>query len=120
MSNVNENYKLHYPSLKKLTQLQYTDPRINTENKKIHMEKEGNFRHGGDNINGHYIVYEDKGMAGSYIAVHISSEINEETGEAQQINIVAIDKNRPSVVRRVSYRMRQSKIVEAEVVEESE
>ena len=30
-SNMNESYKIHYPSLSKLSSLQYTDPRVNTE-----------------------------------------------------------------------------------------
>jgi len=118
LSLVNEGYKLHYPSLKKMVQLQYTDPRIATEGKNILVTKEGNFRKGDENISGHYIVYEDKGMPGTYIGVHISSDMNEDTGEPSAINVVALDTNRSTVTNRMTYRMRQSKIVEAEVVEE--
>jgi len=115
----NKSYKLHYPSLKKLTQLQYTDPRISTEGRKIHAEKEGNLRSIAGDTHGHYVVYEDTGMPGSFIGIHVSSDISEDTGEAS-IAVLAIDTSRSAVVNRVSYRMRQSKIVESEVVEESE
>lgn len=112
-----EGYKLHYPSLKKLTQINYTDPRVNTEGRTIHVEKEGNFRSGENNTHGHYVVYEDKGMPGSYIGIHVGSEISEDSGEAP-VSVIAMDTNRSTVVNRVAYRMRQSKIAEGEVVEE--
>lgn len=104
---IKESYKVHYPSLKKMTQLQYTDPRVNSEGKKIHVEKEGCFKKGDEVIEGHYVVYEDEGMPGSYIGVHIGSSISEETGEAP-VNVVAIDPSRTAVMNRVSYRSRTS------------
>lgn len=112
-ANMNESYKIHYPSLSKLSSLQYTDPRVNTEGKRICAEKEGNFKKGDSNIHGHYVVYEDEGMPGSYIGVHIGSEINEDSGEAP-INVVAIDTNRRAVVNRVAYRLRASQVAESE------
>lgn len=105
------SYRIHYPSLKKLANLQYTDPRINTEGKKIYVEKEGTFKKGDSTINGHYVVYEDAEFPGSYIGVHIGSELSEDSGEAP-INVVAIDPSRSAVVNRVAYRARASKITE--------
>lgn len=115
---IEESYKVHYPSLKKMTQLQYTDPRVNTEGKTIHVTKEGNFRKGDSNCQGTYIVYEDAGMPGSYIGVHIGNDINEESGEAP-VSVVAIDTNRAAVVNRVAYRMRKS-VQEGTTMTESE
>lgn len=118
---MNESYKVHYPSLKNLTQLQYTDPRVNTEGRTIHAEREGNFCRGDESIHGHYVVYEDKKMPGTYIGVHIGSELSEDGGDAP-INVVAMDKSRSAVVNRVSYRARRGKVSEGEeqVVEETD
>lgn len=107
----NESYRIHYPSLKKLSELEYVDPRVNTEGKRIYVEKEGNFRKGDSNIHGHYVVYEDSAFPGSYIGVHIGSELSEDGGDAP-INVVAIDPSRTAVINRVAYRARQSKITE--------
>ena len=112
-SVIKEGYKLHYPSLKKLTQLNYQDPRTCPEGKTIHVEKEGNFRNAGTDTHGHYIVYEDSGMPGSYIGIHVGSEISEDSGEAP-IHVVAIDPSRKTVANRVSYRMRQSRPMDIE------
>ncbi len=108
------SYRIHYPSLKKLSELNYCDPRSDTTGKRIFVEKEGNFRKGESNIGGHYVIYEDEGFPGSYIGVHISSEINEDSGEPS-VNVVAIDPSRSAVLNRVAYRMRQSKIAENEI-----
>jgi hypothetical protein len=105
------SYKIHYPSLKKLSQLEYTDPRVNMDGKKIHIEKEGVFQKNENTIHGHYVVYEDSGFPGSYIGVHIGSELSEDGGDAP-INVVAIDPSRSAVINRVSYRMRQSRVTE--------
>ncbi len=112
--DINESYKMHYPSLKRLTQVNYTDPRVNTEGRKIYVEKEGNFRKGDTDTHGHYIVYEDSTMPGTYIGVHIGSELSEDGGDAP-VNVVAMDTNRSAVVNRVAYRMRKSKIAETEL-----
>jgi len=111
----NESYKIHYPSLKKLSELEYVDPRVNTDGRRICVEKEGNFRKGDRNIAGHYVVYEDIGFPGSYIGVHIGNELSEDDGQVP-INVVAIDPSRSSVVNRVAYRARQSKIAESEAI----
>ena len=108
------SYRIHYPSLKKLSELNYCDPRSDTTGKRIFVEKEGNFRKGESNIGGHYVIYEDEGFPGSYIGVHVSSEINEDSGEPS-VNVVAIDPSRSAVLNRVAYRMRQSKIAENEI-----
>jgi hypothetical protein len=111
--SIDESYKIHYPSLKQMSSLKYTDPRVNTEGRKVHVEKEGSFKCSESSIHGHYIVYEDKGMPGSFIGIHVGSEINEDSGEAP-INVIAIDKSRAAVVNRVQYRMRQSRVSENE------
>jgi hypothetical protein len=110
---MNEGYKIHYPSLKNLTKLQYTDPRTSTDGRTVCAEKAGNFRHGDANIGGHYIVYEDSNMPNTYIGIHVSSDINEDTGESQ-ISVVAMDSSKSAVMGRVKYRMRQSKIAEGD------
>lgn len=107
------SYRIHYPSLKKLSELSYVDPRVNTEGKRIFAEKEGNFRLGESNIHGHYVVYEDMEFPGSYIGVHIGSDLSEDTGEAP-IHVVAIDPSRSAVLNRVAYRARASKIAESD------
>jgi hypothetical protein len=114
---IDEGYKMHYPSLKKLTQLQYTDPRVATEGRKVHAERAGNFTKGDTSIAGHYVVYEDTGFPGTYIGVHIGSELSEDGGDAP-INVVAMDTSRAAVVNRVAYRARRSTVAENEILDE--
>jgi hypothetical protein len=102
-----EEFKVHYPSLKSLASIQYTDPRVETEGRKIRVEREGQLFMDNQVYNGHYIVYNDAKLPGKSIAVHVSSDINEETGDAP-IHVLAIDKNRANVVNRMKYRMRTS------------
>ena len=106
MKKLNE-FKASYPSLKKIFSMSYTDPRVETEGKKICSEKSGDYSHGEKLYKGHYIVYNDAELPGKFIGIHVSNEINEETGDPI-INVIAIDKNKNSVVRRMNYRMKKS------------
>jgi len=101
-----DSFKAHYPSLKKLVQMNYTDPRTTECN--IKFEREGIFKNGDDAIKGSYVVYEEEGF---HIGVHVSSDINEDSGDPS-VNVIAIDKNPNAVTNRVLYRIRRSKNVE--------
>ncbi len=105
-----ESMNVHYPALKKLVNLQYTDPRTK-DGCSIVAEKCGKFKvkKESEAIDGSYIMYEDSEMKGKYIAVHVSDAINEESGEAT-INVIAIG-NKQSVRERMGYRMRRNKNV---------
>ena len=112
--DVNESFKAHYPSLKRITQLHYTDPRLSKDLKNnIKLERDGNFKKGKKLLKGAYLVYED---AGFYVGVHVSSELNEEDGKPY-ISVVALDKSYRTVKERVAYRMRRGKNL-AETVKE--
>ena len=105
---IKESKITHYPSLKNLVKMSYTDPRVATEGTKIHVEKEGIFVQGDSVIEGSYIMYEDKGLPGKYIAVHVSNDVSEDSGEPT-VNVIALDMNRKQVKERMAYRMRKSK-----------
>lgn len=106
MRSIKESFKAHYPSLKKITQIHYTDPRLSKDLKNnIRLEKEGNFLKDKKLLKGHYMVYETDGF---YVGVHVSEDINEESGEPH-INIVALDKKYKNVRERVAYRARRCK-----------
>lgn len=106
--NILDEFKIRYPSLKGLASIQYEDPRANSEGKKIFAEKEAPFCAGDTVHNGHYIMYSDARLPGKYIAVHISEDLNEETGEPH-IHAVAIDPDRRKVANRMNYRIRTSR-----------
>jgi len=114
---VKENYT-HFPSLKKLVQINYTDPRNKeSDGYKIHTEVEGQCVVDGKCVEGTYVMYEDEAYPGNYIAVHVSNDLNEETGEPE-INVVAMDKNKKLVRDRLAYRRRKSKSAVNEAINE--
>ena len=105
-----ESFNIHYPSLKKLVDLQYDDPRTK-DSCTIVAEKCGKLRkENGEVIEGSYIMYEDSEMKGKFIAVHVSDAINEESGESE-VNVIAIG-NKKSVRERMGYRIRRNKNLE--------
>jgi len=100
--------RIHYPKLKQLAKMSYTDPRIDSDGKKIFMEKEGQFNADGILYKGNYMVYNDVKMPGMFIAIHVSD------GEAQDggpsaVHIIAIDKDSQVVRNRMNYRMKLCK-----------
>ena len=104
---IKENYT-HYPSLKKLVNVNYADPRVDSEENKfkIHAEVDGPFVKGDKTIDGTYVMYEDEAYPGNYVAVHVSSGVNEETGDPE-VSVVAMDKNKHLVRDRMAYRKRK-------------
>lgn len=113
---IKENYT-HFPSLKKLVNVSYTDPRAEGGNYKIHAEVDGACVVDGKAIDGTYIMYEDDAYPGNYIAVHVANEVNEESDEPM-INVVAMDKNKKLVRDRMAYRRRKSKAAVNEALNE--
>lgn len=97
----------HFPSLKKLVRVNYTDPR-GQSGFKVHTETEGPYIKDGKCIEGTYIMYEDEAYPGNYVAVHVSSDVSEDSGEPT-VNVVAMDKNRKLVRDRLAYRRRKCK-----------
>lgn len=103
-----DEFKIRYPSLRGLASIQYEDPRASKEGKKIFAEKEGQLFADGQVYNGHYVMYNDSKLPGKYIAVHVSSDVNEETG-TNHIHAIAIDPNMSRVASRINYRIRASR-----------
>lgn len=103
LKNMDENFSIHYPSLKYFSQLSYVDPRMDSKGRRVNFEKEGVF----NGQEGHYVMYEDENLPGKFIAVHIPSSLNEDDEEGPGINVVAVDKNAMACANRMKYRMRK-------------
>ena len=107
---LDESFNVHYPALKKLVNLQYKDPRTQ-DGCKIVAEKCGKIKkENGEVANGSFIMYEDSELKGKYIAVHVTEEINEESGESD-VTVIAIG-NKQKVRERMGYRIRRNKNLE--------
>lgn len=112
---VKESYT-HYPSLKKLVNVHYTDPRNESEGDKykIHAEVNGPIVKDGKGIPGTYVMYEDEAYPGNYIAVHVAKKLNED-GESN-VTVVAMDKSRALVRDRMAYRRRRSQSISEQML----
>lgn len=105
--NINEGFKVTYPSLKKFINVNFTDPRVYAEGKKIYFEMEGSILDEGKLIDGHYVMYEDLEMPRKYIAVFVDKKVNEDTGEIS-VYPVGIDTNKHKTINKIRYRQRVS------------
>jgi len=103
---VKENYT-RFPTLKKLVQVQYTDPRNKEGGFKIHTEFDGPYVNDRGIIEGTYVMYEDENFPGNFIGVHVSNELSEED-RTPVINVVAMDRDKKLVRDRMAYRRRKS------------
>lgn len=101
-----DEFRVYYPSLKQLTNLAYTDPRVEPEGKKIFSEKDGTFFDGESSHVGKYIVYKDSAMPGKYIGIFISDQLDEDDTEPS-VHVIAIDGNKNHVNGRVDYRRKK-------------
>ena len=104
---LNESFKVNSPTLNKLVNMEYSDPR-QKDGCKIVAEKGGSFRHGDDVVDGSYIMYQDNALPGKFVAVHVSDSVNEETDEPN-VAVVAIGNNKQKVMQNMAYRMRRMK-----------
>jgi hypothetical protein len=115
---VKESYT-HYPSLKKLVNVHFTDPRTDEGDYKVHAEIDGPIynREADEVVNGTYVMYEDGEYPGNYIAVHVSKNMNEKKGD-KKVCVVAMDKSKNLVKDRMMYRRRTSNsVAESKLVE---
>ena len=114
--DIKENYT-RFPTLKKLVQVQYTDPRNKEGGFKIHTEFGGPYVNDMGIIEGSYVMYEDENFPGNFIGVHVSNELSEEDGKPA-VNVVAMDRNKNAVINRMKYRNRKSKAAIQESITE--
>lgn len=104
MKKINE-FKVHYPSLRQLMDLSYTDPRVDYDGKKIYSEKNGVFIDGDRTHQGKYIVYKDMAMPGKFVGIFASDSLKEDDeNEKPFVHVIAVDNNIKKVNRRVNYR----------------
>ena len=106
---MNESFKVNSPTLNKLVNMEYSDPR-QKDGCKIVAEKCGQF----EGSNGNYIMYQDNALPGKFVAVHVSDDMNEESGEAN-VSVVALGNSRKKVMQNMAYRARRNK---SDVVED--
>ena len=106
-NNMTENFKVNSPTLSKLANMEYSDPR-EKDGCRIAAEKTGKYVKEGNVSDGNYIMYQDNDLPGKFIAVHVSDDINEDTGSAN-VNVVAIGTSKKNVLERMAYRMRRAK-----------
>jgi len=114
---LNEGYT-RFPTLQKLVQVQYTDPRNKEGGFKIHTEFDGPYVNDMGVIEGSYVMYEDENFPGNFIGVHVSNELSEEDG-TPEINVIAMDRNKKLVRDRMAWRRRKSNAAINEAINEA-
>ncbi len=100
--NLNESFKVNSPTLDKLVNMEYVDPR-QKDGCKIVAEKCGKL----NDSDGSYIMYQDNALPGKYVAVHVSDDMNEETDSAN-VKVIAIGTSKKNVKERMAYRIRRN------------
>ena len=103
-----EDFKVTFPHLNKLMNIELVDPRIDTDGRKVLYSREGQLFKNEKVYDGTYIVYNDVELPKKHIGVFISDNVNEEDGE-KPITVLALDSDKQKTINRVGYQIRKSK-----------
>lgn len=105
-SVTSESHVVRFPTLRKMVETTYVDPR--QEGKKIYFQKEGTFLGKDDRVmRGTYVCYHESEMPSKCVTVFIDEEIREGMAEDYNpVNLISITNDRKQAMSRVSYRNR--------------